>query len=72
MMRGSLPALVMAIIFVGSLAGIGAYDSYCLFADTPGITVSAVLREWSEAFPILPLLLGVVVGHLFFPLPRVN
>lgn len=30
-------------------------------------TVSAVMLRLSQRFPIIPLLIGIVIGHLFWP-----
>jgi hypothetical protein len=29
-------------------------------------TASSFIRDWSEAYPVLPFFIGFVLGHLFF------
>lgn len=43
-----------------------AWDVYCSFWLSGSNTVSAVIREWSQRWPVLPLLVGLVLGHLFW------
>lgn len=60
----------LAGFFLIVLAVIGAYDCYALWWLPAGNTVSYYLRDWSEQLLVLPLLVGILLGHLFFPLPR--
>jgi len=60
----------LAIAMLIVMALIGIYDLYALWYMPPDQTVSYHLRTWSVAFPGLPLLIGFVLGHLFYPIPR--
>lgn len=48
------------------LAIVGIYDVYAVFVTGPQTTVSAVIQEWAHNFPPLGLLLGFILGHLFW------
>jgi hypothetical protein len=61
---------VVAWAVVGTMAAAGAWDVYALYALTAADTVSAAVRQWAEELPVVPLLVGIILGHLFFPLPR--
>jgi len=60
----------LAITMLIVIASVGAYDLYALWYLPPDTTVSYYLRTWSVTFPGLPLLIGFVLGHLFYPIPR--
>lgn len=62
--------LAVAFLLAGLIVGI--WDVFVTARGEPGNTVSSTLYEWSIAYPILPFVLGVITGHLFWPhLPRV-
>lgn len=58
----------MAIILFLMLGGIGAYDVLVSYRLLDGVTVSSVIHRWSTAFPVMPLLVGLLLGHLFWPI----
>jgi len=60
--------LAVSLLIVLSL--IGLWDVYALWYLPPGSTVSYYLRNWSRELPALPMFVGLVLGHLFFPLPN--
>jgi hypothetical protein len=48
---------------------------YDAVANTSGgtlPTVSERIFAWSQRYPMLPLLVGVVIGHLFFPIRPIS
>lgn len=61
-------AFGLAITLVLTCAVVAAYDVYAVFALPPNSTVSFQLSEWSQRFPVIPLLLGLLIGHLFWPI----
>jgi hypothetical protein len=60
-------SLILAILLVLIALAIAAYDMYAAFGPGPEYTVSALIGEWSGRVPIIPFLLGLVAGHLFWP-----
>lgn len=62
--------LVMALVLHINLVAIGIWDTYCYYTGHPAWTVTAVVQSWSHDFPLLVLLIGIVLGHLFFPTGR--
>lgn len=60
--------LALALLVVMAL--IGAYDVWAAFTLAPGHTVSELVQSWAVRFPILPFALGLLCGHLFWPLGR--
>lgn len=65
--NNSLVPIVMAVLLLFHLTLIGAWDIYCYYYRTPEETVTAVIQEWGRGFLLLVLLIGIVLGHLFFP-----
>lgn len=58
---------ITALVLVAILLTAGIWDIYALFWLGPGSTVSAVIMMWSTRFPVIPLLVGILIGHLFWP-----
>jgi len=54
------------ILIVTALFLIG-YDIYAYIEGGVGSTISRVVLAWSQAWPIVPLTIGVICGHLFWP-----
>ena len=60
--------LVAKIIIIAVVAIIGAWDVFVvLIMGRPEATISAVLLQLTKENPIIAFMLGVVVGHLFWP-----
>lgn len=59
----------LAMFFLIVLTFIGMWDVYCSYKRWPDETVSACIQDWSRSFTILPILIGIVIGHVFFPMP---
>jgi hypothetical protein len=49
------------------LIGLIAWDVYLAADAVPGNTWSEVMRSAGSRYPLLPWLLGVLLGHLFHP-----
>lgn len=64
------PHLWCAFFLLVGILVVGAWDVYALFFLPPGATVSAVVQDWSHRYPILPAIVGLVVGHIFWPVNR--
>ena len=58
---------VTAVVLVGLAIGIGVWDVYAGIRWGGDATVSAVIQSWAKSYPVLPLLVGIVMGHLFWP-----
>ena len=52
-------AIALFIIF--------AYDFYAVRRWGQGGTISAVLLKYAYKFPVVPFLIGFIMGHLFWP-----
>lgn len=63
----SVLRILFALIFIGANLLIALWDLYCLGISKPNETVSYVMGEWGRDFPILPLFIGLVIGHVFWP-----
>lgn len=47
------------------------YDVY--LGSTGNLTITDSVRAWSSRWPVLPLSVGIIIGHLFWcscPLPK--
>lgn len=56
----------LAVFFVMILGIIALYDFWCVYSDTPCWSVSEWVQHWSTESPLVALLLGIILGHLFF------
>jgi len=59
----------LAIALILLCLVIGLYDIYCIYRLDREDTVSFQLRSWNQRFPLLGVMIGILIGHLFFPLP---
>lgn len=58
---------VLAVSLLATLFVAGCWDVWAVAEGTPQLTVSNLIGEWSAQFPVLPLSIGVLLGHLFWP-----
>ena len=57
-----------AIVFlVATLLAVGAYDWWLYLTEGPSATISAEVLSTSRKWPVVPLLVGILMGHLFWP-----
>lgn len=61
-MRIALSALLLSAGLI-----VGIWDIYVTARDEPEHTVSATMYDWATRWPVLPFVLGIIVGHLFWP-----
>jgi len=55
------------IFLFGVLIAVGVYDVVAGALGGHRATVSFVVQAWSQQYPVLTLLAGIVIGHLFWP-----
>lgn len=60
------PNQIVAFIFVIGTFCIILYELWAVGWRDQSWTITAVLREWSEDTPMLPIIVGILIGHLFF------
>ena len=72
MKRGSVDtaSLTLAITLLVLVAIIGGWDIWVAFGTVEGRSVSEILYTWGQRFPPLVLLIGLLLGHLFWPVRR--
>jgi hypothetical protein len=46
---------------------LAAWDVYLTVNKFPGDTISEVMLKVAKDHPILPFIIGVIIGHLFWP-----
>lgn len=56
----------VAAFFIAVVLLVAIYDVVAGSSANALQPATAVLRDWSGRYPILPLTVGVVVGHLFW------
>jgi hypothetical protein len=61
------PNAFVAILLMVVLYVVGVYDAVALMFYGHTYTVSYVIKSWSREFPIVPILVGLLIGHLFWP-----
>jgi hypothetical protein len=59
--------IYLSLLFLAVILTIWIWDWVVITQGKPQETVSATLWEWSSASPILPLCIGIVLGHVFWP-----
>ena len=52
-------AIILFVIF--------AYDAYAVARWGHSGTISAVLLKYAYKYPVVPFLIGLIMGHLFWP-----
>jgi hypothetical protein len=57
---------ITAWIMVAACVAILLYDSWAFSTGGKVLTLTQTFRGMADAYPILPFLLGVVVGHLLW------
>jgi len=56
----------LAVGFLTVCVAIGLYDIWAIYTPGDCPTVSHYIQRWSKESPLLPLVGGMVLGHLFF------
>lgn len=59
---------IMCWYLVFTLTLVGAYDIYAILFLGGNSTVSYEIYELGKRFPTLYLLIGILIGHIVFPL----
>lgn len=62
-----MAAVATALVLASVLAFIAIYDLYVALTSDYRSTVSYVCMQAALAYPIIPFLVGVLMGHLFWP-----
>jgi len=57
---------ILAIALIMVAAACGVWDVLAAGYGHPEATVSECLIQWSRQWPILPLTVGVIIGHVFW------
>lgn len=47
---------------------VAAWDIWAVASDKPELTVSHLIQRWAIENPVLPVAIGIVIGHLFWPI----
>lgn len=53
------------IVILSIVGAIIVYDVAALLFHIP--TISFTLLEWSRQYPVIPLVIGIPLGHVFWP-----
>lgn len=61
-----VPGVLLAVLLLTLVLLIAGWDIYAAFSGHGEHTVSAIIAGWSDRRPILPFVLGMVVGHAFW------
>ena len=60
-------SVTLGLCVVGILFMAGSWDVYLWVSKSQGSTVSHVIGQWGQEFPPALIALGVLLGHLFWP-----
>ncbi len=58
---------LLALLLHLCLVFVVAWDIWAWATGRRDQTVSFIVQAWSKNFPIMPLLAGIILGHLFWP-----
>lgn len=58
---------VLAVLLLATMFLAGVWDVWVTYHERPDETVSNILQGWSVLYPVLPLLVGILLGHIFWP-----
>jgi len=61
------PAFFIALWLIGNMFAVGLYDVFATFFLQEKQTVSFWMQAWLREFPILGVAIGIVIGHLAWP-----
>lgn len=60
------PATWLSVFFILVIAAVLFWDAWATATSGRVESVSTVVRGWADNNPILPFVVGVVVGHVFW------
>jgi hypothetical protein len=60
------PEVIIGISLLVITFFVAAYDIYALIKWGTQSTVSVVMYSWAKSYPILPLMIGLLMGHVFW------
>lgn len=58
--------LLLVLVFLVSVMAILLYDVWAWAAHGQHATASTLIHVWSREWPLLPFLVGMTIGHLFW------
>jgi len=62
------PSMLIALWLLGNVLVVGVYDVYAIFHLSQEETVSYWMQSWFRQLPVLAVAVGIVIGHLAWPL----
>lgn len=62
----SARVLLMTAFLLAALV-IAVWDICVIAQGRPNDTISVLFNEWAHRHPILPLMLGILIGHVIWP-----
>lgn len=61
----AVPIVIASLFLIVHLATL-SWDTYAAYFLDGRHTVSQYIQGWAERWPIFPLLVGIILGHLFW------
>jgi hypothetical protein len=58
---------LFAFLLLSIVILISVWDIVAVYRGRPQDEVSHILQSWAHMFPILPLVVGILIGHVFWP-----
>ena len=62
------PRDVTSLVILGTTVLLGLYDVLMGVKYGPEATISIVMYDLARRYPIVPFMLGVLAGHIFWPM----
>lgn len=60
----------LAIAFHVLLFLVAIWDITTFALDKPGASISSITQSWARSNPIFAVAIGVLIGHLFWPINK--
>jgi len=54
------------IVILAAFIGLGIYDAWIVFSKGVGSSISRALEKLGFRSPVAMLVIGIIIGHLFF------
>ena len=58
---------ITVCLLLAMIAILGLWDVFAVSNNVAGDTISSIVLGTAHKYPIIPFILGIVMGHLFWP-----
>jgi L-lactate permease len=62
----------VGLVLLATIVGLAGFDLFMMMKYGPNDTISWYVYSITKEWPILTLLVGIVLGHFFFPMKGIK